>query len=411
MEKGPEHPLVADGTIIAYKIHVCTIKNNRVKFLAAIGTFKPIERWVRAMRLPLTSAAEELRTAYREYWPTQGELIFTGACDFHCQHCVYPPAFARLNRDISAVEWDRILMDINKNLEIKTFVYGGRSASLAGLEVLVRLRKQVPEALIGLIDNGISLIHCRDRLSNVSPDWIDISLDGKELEHDLQRNRRGSFRAGLEGALWLVRNGVTPKVNILTCLTTLNKCSVVPMILELNRMGFKNFFISPVALAEGARPSPNLRVSGEEFVGLIRELYSFLPQLDDAWVEINLFSAAYAEYMARLLPDIWSRLVFERDSLFWHKSSPRTGNRSGSELFLRYCPTSLTGTREFIVNTNGDVIMPKSMAAGWIAKEHIAGNLLLQNALEIVEGFSESTTFNFCIKEFLHERDLLRRYL
>ena len=42
-----------------------------------------------------------LRAAYEAHWPTQGELyIFTGACDFACEHCIYPPQFAGANRSM-----------------------------------------------------------------------------------------------------------------------------------------------------------------------------------------------------------------------------------------------------------------------------------------------------------------------
>jgi len=348
---------------------------------------------------------------YREYFPTQGEIIFTGACEFQCQHCVYPPSYARQNSELTIREWGQILLDIVQGLGIKTFVYGGRSFSLVGLEALVQLRKRFPHINIGLIDNGISLIKYREILHSIRPDWIDISLDGQEQEHDLQRGRVGSFRAGLEGVLWLVRNRVTPKVNILTCLTTLNQKSVLPMIRELNEIGLKNFFITPVMLVDGVRPSSKLRISGEDFFNFTKELLSFLALLDDAWIEINLFSAAYAEYLAQFFPHIWSRLVCEQDSLVWHENSPAKGRFKGSEIYVRYYPTSLTGVREFIVNTNGDVIVPKSIASGKVANEQIAGNLLQKKAIEIAKGFADSAAFNFYLQEFFREQDTLRRYI
>lgn len=372
---------------------------------------QPIERWLEAIKSTGKGAVELLRTAYRENWPTQGELIFSGACEFTCQHCIYPPSFARANRGLSVEQWDRILENIAQNLGIRTFVYGGRSLSEEGLEVLTGLRRRFPDAQIGLIDNGISMLPVRDRLAGVQAEWIDVSLDGQEKEHDLQRGRPGSFRAGLEGVQWLVRNGIAPKVNILTCLTTLNQDSVIPMIQELNAMGLKNFFITPVSVAEGMRPSPELRVSAEDFARFIEELRAVMPLLDDAWVELNCFSAEYAEYIAQKAPDIWERFTCDRDGLSWGDKSVGAANQCVNELYVRYYPASLTGTKEFIVNTNGDVIVPKSMAAGRIADEHVLGNLLRQDAHEIVEGLPESPEFLFYEQEFLHEQSLLRRYL
>ena len=372
---------------------------------------QPIERWLEALKSTGEVAVELLRKAYRENWPTQGELIFSGACEFTCQHCIYPPTYARANRGLSVEQWDRILENIAQNLGIGTFVYGGRSLSAEGVEVLTGLRRRFPDTQIGLIDNGISMLPLRDRLAGVKAEWIDVSLDGQEREHDLQRGRLGSFRAGLEGVQWLVRNGITPKVNILTCLTTLNQASVIPMIRELNAMGLKNFFIIPVTVAEGMGPSPELQVSAEDLARFIAELRAVMPLLDDAWVELNCFSAKYAEYIAQKAPDIWGQFSCDRDGLSWGEKSVGTANQYVNEFYVRYYPVSLTGTRELIVNTNGDVIVPKSMAAGRIADEHVLGNLLRQEAHEIVEGLPESPEFLFYEQEFLHEQNLLRRYL
>ena len=371
----------------------------------------PIERWSSALTSTGEQAVEQLRTAYREAWPTQGELIFTGACEFTCRHCIYPPSYARLNRRLSADQWDQILEDTYRNLGVQTFVYGGRSLSVEGLEVLANLRGRFPEARIGVIDNGISMLPVRDRLAGLRAEWIDISLDGQEREHDLQRGRSGSFRAGLDGALWLVRNGVAPKVNILTCLTNLNRSSVIPMIRELNAQGFKNFFITPVTIVDGVLPSPDLRLSAEAFAEFVAELRAVLPLLDDAWVEVMLFSAQYAEYVARRIPDVWAEFAHDRDGLSWRQASAGAAIAGVTELYIRYLPSSLTGTRELIINTNGDVILPKSMARGQIADEHVVGNLLQRESRQIVECLPDSDEFDFYWREFLHEQALLKEYM
>jgi sulfatase maturation enzyme AslB (radical SAM superfamily) len=300
-----------------------------------------------------------------------------------------------------------MLDDLVENLGIDTFVYGGRSVTADGIDVLSNLRRRCPTASIGLIDNGISVLKDRARLFDVRPDWLDISIDGQEMDHDCQRGRDGSYRAGVDGVYWLAENQVAPKVNILACLTTLNVHSIIPMIVDLNRQGFRNFFVTPVTLVDGIRPSPALRLSGHAFADFFAKLRTALNELDDAWVEINLFSVEYAEYLARFIPEVWTEFKTERDSILWH-----TNEGSGSnDLFVRYCPISLTGTREFIVNTNGDVIAPKSMAAGRVAGEHIAGNLLRQDAVRIVEALPDSNAFEFYIGEFLREREVLLRYM
>lgn len=377
--------------------------------LAAIEQprLSPIERWQAALVSGSDRALAELRAAYQENWPTQGELIFTGTCEFACQHCIYAPSFAKQNRGLSIAEWEQALGNIAHGLGINTFVYGGRAVTEAGLEVLTSLRRQLPNAHIGLIDNGISMQPIQEQIADVGANWVDISLDGQEADHDLQRGRKGSYRAGLEGALWLAHNRLAPKVNVLSCLTTINRHSIIPMIRELNSLGFKNFFITPVTVVDGLRPSRDLQLSDKEFAGFIEEVRLALSLLDDAWVEINIFSASYAQAIARLSPEIWGGFSPERDGLAWHESM---AGEAGTEFFVRYYPSSLTGTRELIVNTNGDVIVPKSMARGLVTQDQVLGNLLRDDAREIVERLPVSQNFGFYLQELRYETELLRRY-
>jgi sulfatase maturation enzyme AslB (radical SAM superfamily) len=369
------------------------------------------ESWLRALADPSEDAAvRALRDIYREFHPTQGELIFTGACEFRCAHCIYPPGFAAANRTMSIESWREALQRCDDDLRLGTYVYGGRSLPAAGLDLLAAIREISPRANLGAIDNGISMGPLRERLGDLKLDWIDVSLDGTEADHDRQRGRSGSFQKGLEGARWLRDNDISPKVNILTCLTTLNRNSVTAMIHDLNAEGFKNFFITPVTVVEGVRPSADLRLSADAFAAFIGELRAACASLDDAWVEVNMFATEYAEYMATNVPEIWAAFAFERDGLSWHETHTNSNCQTATDLWINYYPSSLTGTREFIVNTNGDVIVPKSMAAGKIAAEHVLGNVLKQSPLGIVKALPGSREFDFYVEELLLERKKLKRY-
>ena len=371
----------------------------------------PIDRWCSAIRLDGEHAFDELRAAYHDNWPVLGEFIFTPACEFQCQHCIYPPSYVRFNRGLGVEQWVSMLQDISGNLGIRNFVYAGRSLTTEGVQVLARLRDRLPEALIGVIDNGISMRRVADQLADLHLNWIDISLDGLEREHDLQRGRNGSFRAGLEGALWLAENGVAPKVNILTCLTRFNQRSVIPMLQELNQVGFRSFFITPVTIIDGVRPSPSLRPTQGEFAEFLEELRAAMPLLYDAWVEVTVFSATYAAGIARLNPNIWRNFERDRDGLTWSERSRCRFASVTNDLVIRYYPSSLSGTKSLIINTNGDVIVPKAVATGRISNDHVVGNLLQQAARDIVAGVTSSKAFAFYQQEFLNEKQLLKEYV
>ena len=376
-------------------------------FKPEMARLDPIEYWSAALRGEQGHGGDLLREAYHTNLPTQGELIFTGACEFSCNHCIYSQDYARHNRPMTLAGWQPLLSSISEDLGVDTFVYGGRSLTDSALDVMTWLRKHNPNANIGLIDNGISMLPRRERLHDVRADWIDISFDGQAADHDAQRGRIGSYQDALESALWLVRNGVAPKVNVLSCLTRLNRHSMIPMIRELNDKGFKNFFIVPITVVENERHMQDLQLSETEFVEFMEELRASVGSLDDAWVEVNMFAPIYAQAVARLMPDVWKGFQSGRDGLVWHEETHGTSN---TEFFVWYYPTSLTGTRELIINTTGDVIMPKSMARGQISPEHIVGNLLHEPAKTMLDRLPLSPKFGFYLNELENEMMLLKEY-
>ncbi len=367
----------------------------------------PIAEWRTAIFEDSAAAQVRLAATYACHRPTLGELIFTGNCSFKCEHCIYAPSFAKFNEGLTAEDWRGILADLVGGLGIGTYVYGGRSLTDEGLTVLAQLRKASPAVRIGLIDNGISMLPVRDRLFEVEADWIDISLDGTEADHDRQRGRPGSFAAGLDGAQWLVRNGAAPKVNILTCLTSINRHSVVPMIRDLHARGFRNFFVTAVTVVDSVRPSQDLRLPAHEFAAFAKELRTASLELDEAWVELGMFAPEYASHLAEEWPELWQAMTPDHDTLTFHELV----RLSGTDFFVRYYPNSLTGTRELIVNTNGDVIVPQSMAYGQIDGKDVVGSLRSGSARSLVQRLPQSSSFDFYLKELNRERDLLRRYL
>jgi MoaA/NifB/PqqE/SkfB family radical SAM enzyme len=370
-----------------------------------------IEPWREALQAAEPTNGRILADIYRAFPPTQGELIFTGACSFQCAHCIYPPSFARNNRALEVGEWGTILQALERDVGIRTFVYGGRSLNADGVEVMAALRSRVPDAHIGMIDNGISMLPLLNDLRAVHADWFDVSLDGLAPDHDRQRRRPGSFAEGLSGAKRLKEEGFAPRVNILTCLTTLNYRSVCDMIRQVNALGFKNFFIVPITLGDGAGPAAELRLSRAQLAAFICELKSLVADLQDAWVELLLFSPDYAADFASALPDLWHAHAAGRDELFWNVNEICGTTNTANSLFIRYYPLSLTGVRELIVNTNGDVILPKSMVHGKVPQDAVLGNLLRESPGDLLAILPELQGFEFYRAELRKEAALLRSFV
>lgn len=380
------------------------IKNHKRKFTLT-NKNTPIDIWWDLIHSDNdhVKIKQILKQVYESNLPTLGEIIFTSKCQFNCQHCIYPVDYSRFNTCLSLDQWKRIIKNIYDDLKIKTFIHCGRSMDDTGITVLEWMRQSFENIQIGLIDNGVSLIPYLDKLSVIQPDWIDISIDGLEREHDFQRNQVGSFKKALSTISYLELEDIAPKINTLICLTSLNKDSVIDLIAVMNKKGFKNFFISPVITFKDFGPSEKLKVLGDDLVYFIQNMYSSLHKFKDTWIEVNLFyEIEYLKYIKTFYSKLWHRFEFEQK----HISCKMY--RADNEFYINYYPLSLDGIRELTINSNGDVIFPQVMRKGQISDKDIIGNLLQQSASEIIKRL-RSFKLEFYVNALLIEKELYWR--
>ena len=333
----------------------------------------PINAWQDALRARDTSdALAILAETYRTQLPRELEVVFTGACPFACQHCIYPENYAKHNRSANSDALGRALISVASEWDIDTLFYAGRSVTGAGARLLVDARQALPTVRIGLVDNGISILPHREEVIEAGLDWIDISLDGEREDHDRQRDRAGSFDEAVEGLKRIVQERWAPRVHVLSCITKLNAASLPRMIVRLNRLGVRNFALSPLVVVPGVRPDPDLAVPPARLRAFVEELERLSAHLDNAYVEVVLHRP---EHLAAIANGTLEGFEPADDHLV-----SATGSTGGNEFFIRYFPTSVAGVRELTVNANGDVFAPMSMAHGRMPPERIFGNLMREGA-------------------------------
>ena len=165
-------------------------------------------------------------------------------------------------------------------------------------------------------------------------------------------------------------------------------------------------FVTPVTIVEGQRPDPGLRLAPDQFVALVHDLHELAADLSDVWIEVGMFSVEYADYVAGSGQEYWNRLAPEGNALTWEDHITATS----SGFCLRYYPISLTGTRELIVNTNGDVLVPQSMARGKIESDAVVGSLLKEGIQSLLQRLPSTQAFSFYQRELIRESQILRRY-
>ena len=230
---------------------------------------------------------------YQSYSPAIAGLITTGFCPHSCLHCIYSKNFSNYNKDLGYDTWLEIVDSIYRDLKIRTFVHNGRTLDNIGINVLKYIRNSKTDCHIGLILDGSSIKSHLEDLISIQPDWVDVSMDGLAQAHDTQRGRKGAYRIAEKCAIEILESDITYKVNILSCLTTINVNSILPMINLMNKSGFKNFFISPVTILKGYGPSPALALNRDEICSFITDIFGSIQNFNDTWVELVIFDAHY----------------------------------------------------------------------------------------------------------------------
>ena len=360
---------------------------------------EPIKMWhdLLNLDLPEEELLKGLKRIYQENPPFIAEIIMNSYCPNRCLHCIYPPEFHIHNKNMDLEKWEKAFEIMYYELGLKRFIFDGRALSRESIEAISFIKEKFKDSTVGLISDGISAEPFLEDLISLSLDWIDISVDGIEEYHDTQRDSKGAFRKTLKFLHELKDSGRFEKVNILTCLTTINIDTILEMIELLNRDGFKNFFITPVSIMEGYRPDPKLRPTDEQFVDFIDELIKRAKNLSDTWLEMGIYEAMYANAIKRIKPGLFEELLMDYEHLELVKVC------GDNEVHICYYPSSLTGTREFILKPDGGIIPPKVMAMGEIPETLSFGNILKASS-DTFRELIDKKAFSFYGSELLEER-------
>lgn len=374
---------------------------------------RPIEVWADLLDSDLTEVEIKLEWAklFEDVLPYTAGLILNGYCNLRCRHCFYPPDYGRYNKSMSESQWENAVKAIYQELGIRDFVHNGRSFDRHSIEILTYIKSELEGSSVGIIDNGFGISNFLKPLKAIQPDWVDISIDGMHKDHDYQRNCKGAFQKAVETLDKLMQMGITDRINILTCLTTLNQNSIVEMIKFLSHSkGIANFFISPVSTREGFYPSPSLKVSDVTLNRLIYDVYDALRYVKNVSVEFNFFNADYfnAFYEGT------TKSLFPHDAISEYADG-NYGNdcllylleKNENRLVVSWYPLSLDGVREFVVNCNGDILMPRAMANSHIDKHEKMSSLLEASPMELRKRIVHAKCFDRYLEEFKEEKKIL----
>ena len=240
-------------------------------------------------------------------------------------------------------------------------------------------------------------------MRDIQPDWIDISVDGLKKEHDLQRNASGRFHKTLKSLEMLKENNVTPKINLLTTVTSLNITVIVDVIKYFNDKGFKNFFISPVIDFKPWKSNDSIKINDQEWLILFDNIQKNLSKFNDTWIELACYE------IDQIIPFIksgtinWDSFNFSDESIYWDFS------KGNNNFYINFEPFSLVGIKDCVINPAGKIIFNKSMATGQVKEEYMIGDAVKDNLKNIYQNLNNKRIFRNYQNEFYKEISILRK--
>lgn len=160
---------------------------------------------------PEESLEKEIVETLKKEPPNMLSVIMERQCFFDCAHCMFPKQ-EKSSKEISEeVGLAEIIKNIVKQMptendppyyEKPKFIHDGRMLRKWHIDILENVRKERPDMRVGIVDNGSYISHLDElKQRGFKFDWLEISIDGTEQSHNLQRDpeKKKSYQLAVDG--------------------------------------------------------------------------------------------------------------------------------------------------------------------------------------------------------------------
>jgi len=212
--------------------------------------------------------------------PLEISYFVNNSCNLNCKHCYV--GYNKKEHELSVEKWKEVFNDLI-NMGALTFGNVGKEPLLNWdktkelLEFFYEKRKENPKLRFGIVTNATLMNEqIIKELSEIMPDYIDVSLDGTRKEHDYVRGE-GVYNK-VTNKLKLI-NKLSPelsdKIFISSVLMKHNKENFGELINEISKYNIKHFLISPYVATQNKKKEEfvnNLTISNNEVLELYKKI-------------------------------------------------------------------------------------------------------------------------------------------
>jgi MoaA/NifB/PqqE/SkfB family radical SAM enzyme len=212
------------------------------------NTLQLVESYERYIREGQEDCVESILAQLRANYRASAILgiYANNLCNLQCLHCYYGFKKTR-DPELSLDEWDRVIAEAYAE-GFRRFAIVGKEPFINGRAVkimrrLERLRKEDEGVIFGVVNNGMFLERWAEELYRLRPDYIDVSVDGLEQDHDALRGR-GSFSKVLANLAAIDIHAACSKLFVSSVLHGRNCRTLQDLIPFFAARGISNFYIN-----------------------------------------------------------------------------------------------------------------------------------------------------------------------
>jgi len=311
-----------------------------------------IDYWY-AMVVEERSFEKNILEAMKREIPCMVSAILERSCNLSCSHCLYTESLSSKGFSESADITD-VIVNMLTQVERPFFLHEGRILRKWHMDVFSLIRQKLPEANIGLIDNGTYLrLLGAFREQKIRLNWLDISLDGAETAHNLQRGNQKAYSVaitGLESARL-----VSDKVTSLMTLTSINYADISATVdMLFSRALVDEFHVT--TMTPYLPSNFSIEITEEEFRVAWRQLVNVFQKYPDK-IFFKIYRHQDLMKIAKAVgyEKFWKAFTRESDS----PEGPAVGVGDGfveiviDNVAVRYFPASIVLTETFLIDADG----------------------------------------------------------
>lgn len=205
-------------------------------------------------------------------YPLEISYFINNTCNLKCRHCYV--GYSKMTDSLTVRQWHETFDELIYS-GARTFGNVGKEPLLnwektkSLLEYFKYMKCEYSDLRFGFVTNGILLDKIKIiELDKITPDYIDISLDGSREVHDWIRGE-GTYDALISNLQTLSKYKLREKVFISFTLNRLNASCIGDVIKSIYQLGIKNILISPYVTLD---TNDMLYISDDEIITTIQKL-------------------------------------------------------------------------------------------------------------------------------------------